>query len=51
MAVALQAYGLIKLTGSSEGMAALRRDLSGVFSRTKRTPKGEASEQPERKAA
>jgi len=39
MTVALQAYGLLKLTGRSEGMESLRRDLSGVFSRTRRSAK------------
>jgi hypothetical protein len=39
MAVALQAYGLLKLTGRAEGMETLRRDLSGMFNRTKRSPK------------
>jgi hypothetical protein len=32
MTVALQAYGLLKLTGRSEGLETLRRDLSGRFS-------------------
>lgn len=52
MAVALQAYGLLKLTGRGEGMETLRRELSGVFSGGRRSPKGESGEAgPERKAA
>ena len=39
MTVALQAYGLLKLTGRAEGMESLRRDLSGVFNRSKRSAK------------
>ena len=39
MKVALQACGLLKLTGRAEGMETLRRDLSGVFSRTRRSAK------------
>jgi len=39
MTVALQAYGLLKLTGRTEGMESLRRDLSGRFSRSKRAAK------------
>ncbi|MCB1612903.1 MAG: hypothetical protein KDI60_14275 [Xanthomonadales bacterium] len=47
MTVALQAYGLLKLTGRSEGLEGLRRDLSGRFSRTRRAPKStEAAETP-----
>lgn len=38
MSVALQAYGLLKLTGRAEGMEGLRRDLSSLFNRTKRAP-------------
>ena len=49
MTVALQAYGLLKLTGGAAGMESQRRELSGVFSRTKRSPKGESP--PEQKAA
>ena len=41
MTVALQAYGLLKLTGASNGMAALRRDLAAVYATGKRSPKGE----------
>lgn len=36
MTVALQAYGLLKLTGRSEGLESLRRDLSERFSGGKR---------------
>ncbi len=49
MTVALQAYGLLKLTGGVEGMESLRRDLSGMFSRGKRSAKADAP--PEQKAA
>lgn len=31
LSVALQGYGLLKLTGRSEGLEALRRDLAGRF--------------------
>ena len=53
MTVALQAYGLLKLTGAGEGMASLRRELKGTFSGGgRRSPKGEpANDAPERKAA
>lgn len=52
MAVALQAYGLLRLTGRSEGMETLRRELSGAFRGGRRAPKGEVPEgPPERKAA
>lgn len=47
MTVALQAYGLLKLTGANSGMAPLRRELSVMF---KRSPKGETAG-AERKAA
>ena len=49
----LQAYGLLKLTGRAEGMEALRRDLSGMFTRTKRSakPANEADAPPRREAA
>jgi hypothetical protein len=47
MTVAVQAYGLLKLTGRSEGMDTLRRDLSGML-RKKRSAKPEGEE---RKAA
>ena len=51
MLVALQAYGLMKLTGAKQGMAPLRRELSGTFT-GRRPPKGEAEETlKERKAA
>lgn len=51
MLVALQAYGLMKLTGAKQGMAPLRRELSGTFT-GRRPPKGEAAETlKERKAA
>ncbi|MGE4069547.1 MAG: hypothetical protein AB7E72_00050 [Lysobacterales bacterium] len=40
MTVALQAYGLLKLTGRSEGLESLRKDLSGRFSRSKRASAG-----------
>lgn len=51
MLVALQAYGLMKLTGAKQGMAPLRRELSGTFT-GRRLPKGEAAETlKERKAA
>ncbi len=51
MLVALQAYGLMKLTGAKQGMAPLRRELSGTFT-GRRPPKGEASDTlKERKAA
>ncbi len=39
MTVALQAYGLLKLTGRSEGLESLRRDLSGRFSGGRRPSK------------
>lgn len=39
MSVALQAYGLLKLTGRGEGMETLRRELSGIFARPKRAAK------------
>ncbi|MGE4073845.1 MAG: hypothetical protein AB7E72_21955 [Lysobacterales bacterium] len=51
MTVALQAYGLLKLTGRSEGMESLRRDLSGMFSRSKRAAKSGADAPPLPKAA
>ena len=38
MTVAVQAYGLLKLTGRAEGMETLRRDLSGML-RKKRSAK------------
>lgn len=41
LTVALQAYGLLKLTGKSEGMEGLRRDLAGLFNRSKSQPKAE----------
>ena len=50
MTVALKAYGLLKLTGGTAGLESQRRDLSGVFSRTKRS-KGEPGDPPEQKAA
>lgn len=40
LSVALQAYGLLKLTGRAEGMEALRRDLSGLFARSKSANRG-----------
>ena len=53
MKVALQAYGLLKLTGRAEGMETLRRDLSGMFNRSKRAakPANEADAAPRREAA
>ena len=36
LAVALKSYALLKLTGRTEGVEALRRDLSTRFSRSKR---------------
>ena len=53
MKVALQAYGLLKLTGRAEGMETLRRDLSGMFNRSKRSgnPANEADAAPRREAA
>ena len=51
MTVALQAYGLLKLTGGAAGMESQRRELSGVFSRTKRSPKRVSDSPPEQKAA
>lgn len=42
MAVSLQAYALLKLTGRAEGMESLRRELSGIFSRTKRANEADA---------
>jgi hypothetical protein len=47
LTVALQAYGLLKLTGRGEGMETLRRDLSMMY-RKRRTTKPEGAE---RKAA
>ena len=51
--VALKAYGLLKLTGGAEGMETLRRDLSGMFNRTKRSAKAANEEvaPPRREAA
>ena len=53
MTVALQAYGLLKLTGRAEGMETLRRDLSGMFNRSKRSakPANDADAPPRREAA
>ena len=53
MTVALQAYGLLKLTGRAEGMETLRRDLSGMFNRSKRSakPANDADAAPRREAA
>ena len=53
MTVALQAYGLLKLTGRAEGMETLRRDLSGVFSRTRRSakPANDVVDSPRREVA
>ena len=53
MTVALQAYGLLKLTGRAEGMETLRRDLSGMFSRSKRSakPANDADAAPRREVA
>ena len=51
MHVALQAYGLIKLTGAKQGMAPLRRELSGTFT-GRRSAKGDPTDAPkERKTA
>ncbi len=36
MAVALQGYNLLKMTGHSEGLDSLRQELSGRFARTSR---------------
>ena len=47
LTVALQAYGLLKLTGRGEGMETLRRDLSGMY-RKRRPAKPDGAE---RKAA
>ena len=53
MTVALKAYGLLKLTGRAEGMETLRRDLSGMFSRSKRSakPANDADAAPRREVA
>lgn len=47
LTVALQAYGLLKLTGRAEGLETLRRDLSGMY-RKRRSAKPDSEE---RKAA
>lgn len=39
LTVALKAYGLLKLTGRAEGMEGLRRDLAGLFARTRAVAK------------
>jgi hypothetical protein len=39
MAVALQAYGLLKVTGNTEGLSGLRRELGARFTRTPRRKK------------
>lgn len=41
MAVALKSYSLLKLTGRTEGVEELRRDLSTRFSRSKRAKPSE----------
>lgn len=43
MAVALKGYGLLKLTGQTEGLDALRKDLGTRFSRTSRPPETKAA--------
>ena len=50
MAVALKGYSLLKLTGRSEGLEPLRRDLSLRFARSSR-PAPEPVSVPEAKAA
>lgn len=47
LTVALQAYGLLKLTGRAEGMEALRRDLAGLFAKSKPESKKGRVKSPE----
>ena len=54
MAVALQGYGLLKLTGKAEGLEPLRRELGARFARSSRTltpAEPQPLSQPEVKAA
>jgi hypothetical protein len=43
MSVALQAYGLIKLTGKTEGLQAMRRELGSRFAKTSKPPTTKAA--------
>lgn len=43
MTTALQVYSLLKLTGGSEGLGALRRDLGTRFAKSPRQPEAKAA--------
>ena len=43
MSASLQVYGQLKLTGSSEGLQTLRRDMGSRFARGPRTPEVKAA--------